>query len=56
MMQIQFSGLNANQFYKLINQKSIQWENLTKFDIVLSLFDIVYKRRTKSTDKITLKN
>ena len=55
MMQIQFPGLSANQFYKLINQKSIQWENLTKFDIVLSRFDIVYERRTKSTDKISVK-
>lgn len=56
MIQIQFPGLNANQFYKLINQKSIQWENLTKFNIVLNRFDIVYERRTKSTDKITSKN
>ena len=41
-MQIQFPGLSANQFYKLIKQKSIQWEKLTKFDIVLSRFDLVY--------------
>ena len=38
IMQIQFPGLSANQFYKLIKQKSIQWDKLNKFDIVLSAF------------------
>ena len=52
MMQIQFPGLSANQFYKLIKQKKIQWEKLTTVDIVLSRFDIVYERRNKSTDTI----
>ena len=55
MIQIQFPGLSANHFYKLIKQKSIQWEKLTKFGIVLSRFDLVYERRNKSTDKISIK-
>ena len=55
MMQIQFPGLSANQFYKLIKQKKIQWEKLTTVDIVLSRFDIVYERRNKSTDTISPK-
>lgn len=55
IIQIQFPGLSANQFYKLIKQKSIQWEKLTKFDIVLSRFDLVYERSHKSTDKISTK-
>ena len=55
MMQIQFPGASANQFYKLIKQKSIQWDKLSKFDIVLSRFDLVYERRNKSTDKSTIK-
>ena len=55
MMQIQFPGLSANRFYQLITQKSIQWEKLIKFDIVLSRFDLVYERTNKSTDKTTPK-
>ena len=55
MMQIQFSGLSANQFYKLIKQKSIPWEKLTKFEIVLSRLDLVYERSNKSTDNISTK-
>jgi hypothetical protein len=54
-MQIQFPGPSANQFYKLIKQKSILWEKLVKFDIVLSRFDLVYERTNQPTDKITLK-
>lgn len=42
IMQIQFPGLSANQFYKLIKQKSIQREKLTKFEIILNRFDLVY--------------
>jgi hypothetical protein len=53
LMQIQFPGLSANHFYKLIKQKKIQWEKLTKFDIVLSRFDLVYERSHKLTDKIS---
>jgi hypothetical protein len=53
MMQIQFPGGSANHFYKLIKQKKIPWEKLTKFDIVLSRFDLVYERRNKPTDKIS---
>jgi len=53
MMQIQFPGGSANQFYKLIKQKSIQWDKLNKFGIVLSRFDLVYERRNKLTDKIS---
>ncbi len=49
-------GLSANQFYKLIKQKSIQWEKLTKFDIVLSRFDLVYERSHKLNDKISTKS
>ena len=52
IMQIQFPGLSANQFYQFIKRKSIQWENLTKFGIILSRFDLVYERTNKSTDKI----
>jgi len=51
IIQIQFPGLSANQFYQFINQ----WENLTKFDIILSRFDLVYERINKSTDKIDTK-
>ena len=39
----------------MIKQKSIQWEKLTKFDIVFSRFDLVYKRSHKLTDKINTK-
>jgi len=53
MMQIQFPGGSANHFYKLIKQKKIPWEKLTKFDIVLSRFDLVYERRNKPNDKIS---
>jgi hypothetical protein len=52
IMQLQFPGLNANQFYQLIKQKSIQWEKLTKYEIVLSRFDLVYQRPNKPNDKI----
>ena len=55
LMQIQFPELSANQFYKLIKQKYIPWEKLTKFEIVLSRFDLVYERINKSTDKIATK-
>lgn len=55
MMQIQFPGLSVNQFYKLIKQKSIQWEKLIKFDTVLSRFDLVYERSHKLNDKISTK-
>ena len=55
IMQIQFPGLSTNQFYQFIKRKSIQWENLTKFDIILSRFDLVYERSNKSTDKIDTK-
>ena len=55
MIQIQFPGLSANKFYKLIKKKSIQWEKLTKFGILLSRFDLVYERRNESTDKISIK-
>ena len=53
MEQIQFPGLSAKQFYKLIKQKSIQWDKLNKFDTVLSRFDLVYQRSNKLTDKIS---
>ena len=53
IMQIQFPGLSANQFYQLIKQKSIQWEKLKKFNIVLSRLDLVYERRKKLTDNIS---
>jgi hypothetical protein len=33
----------------------IFWEKLTKFEIVLSRFDLVYERINKSTDKIATK-
>ena len=55
IMQIQFPGLSAKQFYQLIQQNSIQWEKLNKFGIVLSRFDLVYERQNKSTDKSTTK-
>ena len=55
LMQIQFPGLSANQFYKLIKQKSIQWDKLNKFGIVLSRFDLVYQRTEKTTDQISTK-
>ena len=55
IMQIQFPGLSANQFYQLIKQKSIHWEKLVKFDIVLSRLDLVYERSHKLTDKISTK-
>lgn len=55
IMQIQFPGLSANQFYQLIKQKSIQWEKLTQFNLILNRFDLVYQRINKSTDKIDTK-
>ena len=51
MMQMQFPGLSAKQFYKLIKQGSIQLERLMKFSPVLSRFDLVYERAKKPTDK-----
>ena len=54
-MQIQFPGLSANQFYKLIKQKSIQWDKLNEFGIVLNRFDLVYQRTEKTTDQISTK-
>lgn len=54
-MQIQFPGLSANQFYQFLKRKPIRWENLTKFDIILSRFDLVYERSNKSLDKIDTK-
>ena len=51
IMQMQFPGLSAKQFYKLIKQGSIQWERLMKFSPVLSRFDLVYERANKTTDK-----
>ena len=53
MMQIQFPGGSANHFYKLIKQKKIPWEKLTKFDIVLSRFDLVYERKKQPTDTVS---
>jgi len=55
MMQIQFSGSSANQFYKFIKQKYIPSEKLTKFGIVLSCFNLIYERTNKSSDKIATK-
>ena len=55
MIQLQFSGVSGKQFYQLIKQKSIQWEKLTKFDLILSRFDLVYQRINKSNDKINSK-
>ena len=55
MMQIQFPGGSAKHFYQLIQQKSIQWDKLTKFGIILSRFDLVYERSHKLTDKISHK-
>ena len=52
IMQIQFPGSSAKQFYQFIKQKSIQWEKLTPFDIILNRFDLVYQRVNKPTDKI----
>ena len=50
-----YENVLANQLYKLIKQKSIQCEKLTKFDIILSRFDLVYERSHKLTDKISNK-
>jgi hypothetical protein len=55
MIQLQFPGVSGKQFYQLIKQKSIQWEKLTKFDLILSRFDLVYQRINKSNDKINSK-
>ena len=55
IIQLQFPGGSGKQFYKLIKQRAIQWEKLTKFDIVLSRFDLVYERSHKLTDKISTK-
>ena len=51
MMQIQVPGSSANQFYKSTNQKYIP---LTKFEIILSRFDLVYERINKDNGKITV--
>jgi hypothetical protein len=55
MIQLQFPGVSGKQFYQLIKQKTIQWEKLTKFDLILSRFDLVYQCINKSNDKIDSK-
>jgi len=48
IIQLQFPGVSEKQFYQLIKQKTIQWEKLTKFDLI-------YQRINKSNDKIDSK-
>jgi hypothetical protein len=55
MIQLHSLGVSAKQFYQLIQQKSIQWKKLTKFNLILSRFDLVYQRINKSNDKIDSK-
>ena len=48
---LQFSGLNASQFYFLAKQNIIDWKI---FDTVtLSRFDIYYSRENNKQDKIS---
>lgn len=55
IIQLQFPGVSGAQFYQLIKKKTIQYEKLTKFDLILNRFDLVYERIDKSTDKIDSK-
>lgn len=55
MIQLQFPGVSGKRFYQLIKQKSIQWEKLTQFNLILSRFDIYYDRLNQLNDKIDSK-
>jgi len=55
MIQLQFPGVSGKLFYQLIKQKSIQWEKLTQFNLILNRFDIYYDRLNQLNDKIDSK-
>ena len=50
---LQFSGLNAKNFYSLIQQKSVPWKLFSS--ATLGRFDIYYSRNHKQGDKISVR-
>ena len=56
MIQLQFPGVSGKQFYQLIKQKTIQWEKLTKFNLILSRFDLVLSVSTNRMIKWIVRN
>lgn len=48
---LQFSGLNASQFYFLAKQNIIDWKIF--YTVTLSRFDIYYSRENNKQDKIS---
>ena len=46
---LQFSGLNAKNFYSLIQQKLVPWKLFSS--ATLGRFDIYYRREDRKTDK-----
>ncbi len=51
MIQLQFPGISGKQFYKLIKQRTIQWEKFP--NPVFSRLDLVYQRISKSDDSVS---
>jgi hypothetical protein len=51
IIQLQFPGVSGKQFYKLIKQNDIQWNQF--LNPVLSRLDLVYQRTSKSNDPIS---
>ena len=51
MIQLQFPGISGKQFYKLIKQRTIQWEKFS--NPVFSRLDIVYQRISKYNDPVS---
>jgi hypothetical protein len=51
IIQLQFPGVSGKQFYQLIKQNDIQWNQF--INPVLSRFDLVYQRTSKYKDPIS---
>ena len=51
---LQFSGLNAKNFYSLIQQKLVPWKLFSS--ATLGRFDIYYSRNHKQGDKISVRD
>lgn len=51
---LQFSGLNAKNFYSLIQQKLVSWKLFSS--ATLGRFDIYYSRNHKQGDKISVRD
>ena len=48
IIQLQFPGVSRKQFYKLIKQRTVQWEKFP--NPVFSRLDLVYQQISKSND------